>query len=108
MADNELRLQSQVLIWDSSSIWRVDPSGQFWKCRAAVIGRSRHRLEEILVEGWKDNMSEQEAIRLAVSCIHAVIPKNRHLYGVITEKDKQKARSITTKMLLSQMEGTVD
>mmetsp|Transcript_4728 Transcript_4728/g.6844 ORF Transcript_4728/g.6844 Transcript_4728/m.6844 type:complete len:293 (-) Transcript_4728:69-947(-) len=75
-------LASQALIWDDSYIWRVDPSGQFWKCRAAVIGCLRHKVENLLLERWKDNMTEDEALQLATECIQSVIPKGKRLFGV--------------------------
>ena len=35
----------------NSSIWRVDPSGQFWKCHAVVVGRgATPRVEQDLLE----------------------------------------------------------
>jgi 20S proteasome alpha/beta subunit len=28
------------LLMDTTTLWRVDPNGQFWKCHAAVVGRA--------------------------------------------------------------------
>lgn len=99
--------QSQALVWDSSSIWRVDPSGQFWKCRAAAIGRSRPKVEALLVKGLLTNstandnnattvtndrdLTQKEAIQLAVESVQSVVPKERRLFGlVVTTGGKKK------------------
>ena len=39
-----------LLLLDAKSLWRVDPSGQFWKFRAVVLGRHAARVEERLLE----------------------------------------------------------
>lgn len=81
-------LASQVLVWDASSIWRVDPSGQFWKCRVAAIGRSHHTVEAAFVEKYKENLSLNEAMLLAVEAIQRVVPKERTLFGIVVRNDK--------------------
>lgn len=87
-----------MLIWDASSLWRVDPSGQFWKCRAAAIGRSHHTVEAALVEKYKESPSLSEAMHLAVEAMQRVMPKERALFGIVVRKDKTTV-SLTHEML---------
>ena len=32
-------LQAHAVIFTAKEVWRVDPTGQFWKCQATVVGR---------------------------------------------------------------------
>jgi 20S proteasome alpha/beta subunit len=66
----------------------VDPSGQFWKCRAAAIGRSHRTVEAAFVEKYKESLSLDEAMLLAVEAIQRVVPKERTLFGIVVRNDK--------------------
>jgi len=39
-----------ALLISEDQIWRVDSTGQFWKCRAAVVGRGSFKAEQELLE----------------------------------------------------------
>ena len=32
-------LQAHAVIFTAKEVWRVDPTGQFWKCQATIVGR---------------------------------------------------------------------
>ena len=69
-------------------LWRVDPTGQFWKCDAAVIGRGAgaaeaHLMNLISARGhgsdvsfFFTNLSSREALSTACECIGKVLPKD--------------------------------
>jgi 20S proteasome alpha/beta subunit len=80
----------------------VDPSGQFWKCHATAIGRSRHTVEAALVETWKANMTIDEAIQRAVEAVQTVVNPERRLFGVAVKKDTHIMLPLTHKMLISK------
>jgi hypothetical protein len=42
-----------AVLCDQGELWRVDPSGQFYRCRAAVAGRASALAETVLVEVLK-------------------------------------------------------
>jgi 20S proteasome alpha/beta subunit len=42
-----------AVLCDPRELWRVDPSGQFYRCRAAVAGRASALAESVLVEMLK-------------------------------------------------------
>jgi 20S proteasome alpha/beta subunit len=115
-------------VWDSTSIWRVDPSGQFWKCRAAAIGRSRPKVEALLVkrlsppnstadganattsaattEEDKDRaLTQDEAIQLAVESVQSVIPKERRLFGLVVTTGNK--RTLTHEILMTTAPNTI-
>jgi 20S proteasome alpha/beta subunit len=47
------------LLMDTTTLWRVDPNGQFWKCHAAVVGRAATvQMEHDLLGRLKNISSE--------------------------------------------------
>jgi 20S proteasome alpha/beta subunit len=69
----------------------VDPTGQFWKCNAAAIGRGAHAAEAHLQElvsarteeandDFFSNLSSRQALSLACACIEKALPKENKLY----------------------------
>jgi 20S proteasome alpha/beta subunit len=89
-------LQSYALLagrdeHNTCSLWRVDPTGQFWKCNAAAIGRGAHAAEAHLQElvsarteeandDFFSNLSCRQALSLACACIEKALPKENKLY----------------------------
>jgi len=50
------------------NLWRIDPTGQFWKCHAAAVGKGAGNVEAMFlrkVEKWKRDGMETEQRRLA-------------------------------------------
>ena len=93
-ADEGDVLPVAVLLVDARQIWRVDPTGQFWKFQAVASGRHAARVEQLLrdkvaasvgTSGDDDddkklssslplrsliaNLSTQEALRIATECV---------------------------------------
>lgn len=52
-------LVSKLLLLSANEIWRVDPTGQFCSCSAAVIGRSSRIAEQILWDKIYSQRSEK-------------------------------------------------
>lgn len=75
----------------SFAMWRVDPTGQFWKCDAAAIGRragvaEAHLLDLVVArsEEMDDKMalffyrlSARQALSIACECIKKALPKEK-------------------------------
>jgi 20S proteasome alpha/beta subunit len=67
----------------SPCLWRIDPTGQFWKCDATVIGRGASAAEAHLMDmlSGKDksfvfsNLSTRQALSVASECIEKTLPK---------------------------------
>jgi 20S proteasome alpha/beta subunit len=43
-------LASMVLMISAYELWRVDPTGQFWQCQAAAIGKKAATVEQLLLD----------------------------------------------------------
>ena len=94
---------SAVLV-SEDQIWRVDPTGQFWKCRAVVVGRGSVKAEqELLARICKSEKSKEstpaeaihkriaewsmeEALLAARDCIRCALSVKPD------DKDQQKIR----------------
>lgn len=51
-------------------LFETDPTGIFFQYRASVIGEGEAEIEEMLLSDYKDGMNFDEAIRLAMRCLH--------------------------------------
>jgi 20S proteasome alpha/beta subunit len=49
-SDDARILACSSILFDSQELWRVEPPGQFYLCRAAAAGRDAPRAEKLLVE----------------------------------------------------------
>lgn len=78
-------LASTAVILGNRELWRIDPTGQFWKCHAVAVGAEADRVEEILYQRLWDGaqsfhngttiqqymyiLTPDEALKLACDCI---------------------------------------
>jgi 20S proteasome alpha/beta subunit len=92
--NNDSRLlKCAALVVDSNEIWRVDANGQFWKCRATVVGRgATPRVEQDLLERLDGgtnitsslelrlmNLTRDEALAIATRTIRGTFRARRAL-----------------------------
>lgn len=52
-------LQSAAIIMGDHQLWRIDPTGQFWNCHAAVVGREADKVEEAIVTKLLERMATE-------------------------------------------------
>ncbi|MBR9682100.1 MAG: archaeal proteasome endopeptidase complex subunit alpha [Candidatus Aenigmarchaeota archaeon] len=52
-------------------LFEIDPSSTFYNWKAQVIGRGGKESTKILSKGWKEGMSEEDALKLAVESLRA-------------------------------------
>jgi hypothetical protein len=83
--------QSSAVILGNDQIWRIDPTGQFWKCHAVALGRDADRAEADLyrrimerlssngddddddVAAFLKNSTVDEVVALACECMESVL-----------------------------------
>lgn len=80
----------------SGQLWRIDPTGQFWNCHAAALGRGADKAQDELYKQLleacggsspEDNLvdylqtwSSDDAIQLVSKCMEQVLfPKAQHI-----------------------------
>jgi len=54
-----------------AQLFEIDPSSTFYGWKAHAIGRGAPEALKILRKGWKENMSEEDAIKLAIKALKA-------------------------------------
>jgi len=57
-------------------LFLTDPTGIHWEYKATAIGESEDELKEILAKSYKENISLDEATKLALTSLKAVLGKN--------------------------------
>jgi 20S proteasome alpha/beta subunit len=82
------------LIVGQCQLWRIDPTGQFWNCHAAVLGRAADKAQEELYQqlleacggsseklvDYLQTWSSDEAIQLVSKCMEKVLfPKAQQM-----------------------------
>lgn len=58
------------------SLYQTDPTGIYFQYKAAVIGEGDGEIEEILLKEYKDQMSRDDAVTLAMSCMKKFLDEN--------------------------------
>ncbi len=74
-------------------LFLTDPTGIHWEYKATAIGESEDELKTIISKNYKDNMSMEDALKLAVDALKKVLGNEFSLErldgGIITQKDKK-------------------
>tara|TARA_Y100000310_G_C20661878_1_gene805249 strand:+ start:682 stop:1404 length:723 start_codon:yes stop_codon:yes gene_type:complete len=74
-------------------LFLTDPTGIHWEYKATAIGESEDELKEILAKNYKENISLEDATKLALNSLKNVLGKNFSLDrldgGYIRLKDKK-------------------
>lgn len=83
-------------------IWQIDPTGQFWECQVAVVGKGATKVRALILEKmaseirgenstdtdnnqatnaelheFMNQLSIQDAIKLACGCLHQPTPESK-------------------------------
>lgn len=61
---------------DGPKIYETDPTGIFFQFKATVIGEGEQEIEEILGREYKDNLTIEEGLKLALRALNQVLDKN--------------------------------
>lgn len=61
---------------DGPKVFETDPTGIFFQFKATVIGEGEPEIEEILAREYKDNMTIEDGLRLALRALSQVLDKN--------------------------------
>ena len=80
----------------TKKLYETDPTGIFFEYKATVIGEGEPEIEEILVKEYKEDLSIEEGLKLAIKAMSKVIElkpeENRIDAAYITVKDKKMTR----------------
>lgn len=84
-------LAACAVIFTNGEIWRVDPTGQFWKCQGTVVGRNCFAAESKMLNNLRGGraackekiaaMSKDEAMELCKNCIPQTFSQSTHAHN---------------------------
>ncbi len=57
-------------------LFETDPTGIYFQYKATVIGEAEPEIEEILYKEYKDDITMEEALRLAINALKKTLDKN--------------------------------
>jgi len=81
-----------------SKIFQTDPSGACWGYRAVAIGAGSETVKEILENKYKENLTLEQSILLAIECLSKVIEgklEAQKLSVVLIPADTRKFRKMS-------------
>jgi proteasome alpha subunit len=61
---------------DGPKVYETDPTGIFFQFKATVIGEGEPEIEEILGREYKDSLTIEEGLKLALKALNQVLDKN--------------------------------
>lgn len=61
---------------EGPKIYETDPTGIFFQFKATVIGEGEPEIEEILAKEYKDSLTIEEGLKLALRALYQVLDKN--------------------------------
>lgn len=78
---------------DGPKLFETDPTGIFFQFKATVIGEGEPEIEEILEKEYRDNLTIEDGLKLAVKTLNKVLDKNFNVERIdaayINTKDKK-------------------
>jgi len=80
-----------------SKVFQTDPSGACWGYRAVAIGAGSDTVKEILESKYKENLSMEQSVLLAIECLSKVIEgklEAQKISAVLIPADTQKFRKL--------------
>ena len=76
-----------------SKVFQTDPSGACWGYRAVAIGAGSDTVKEILESKYKENLSMEQSVLLAIECLSKVIEgklEAQKISAVLIPEDTRK------------------
>jgi proteasome alpha subunit len=64
---------------DGPKVYETDPTGIYFQYKATVIGEGETEVEEIFEKEYKETMTIDEALRMAIKALSKVLEKNFHV-----------------------------
>ncbi len=61
---------------DGPKVYETDPTGIFFQFKATVIGEGEPEIDEILAREYRDSMTIEEGLKLALRALNQVLDKN--------------------------------
>ena len=83
---------------DGPKVFETDPTGIFFQYKATVIGEGEPEIEEILGREYKDSLTIEDGLKLALKALNQVLDKNfsvERVAAAYIKTDEKVLREIT-------------
>lgn len=93
---------------DGPKVFETDPTGIFFQYKATVIGEGEPEIEEILGREYKDSLTIEDGLKLALKALNQVLDKNfsvERVAAAYIKTDEKVLREITRANLDRVLKG---
>ena len=93
---------------DGPKVYETDPTGIYFRYKAAVIGEYESEIEKELYKLYKDNLTIDEALKLAVSLLYKVTNKkikSERIVAVYIKTDEKKYMQVPDSKIKSLLKS---
>lgn len=80
---------------DGPKVYETDPTGIYFRYRATVIGEGETEIEEIFDKEFKDTMTIEDALKLALRAMNQILDKNLHVDRIDASYIKTSEKKLT-------------
>jgi len=80
---------------DGPKVYETDPTGIYFRYKATVIGEGETEIEEIFEKEYKETMTLNEGLKMAIKALSKVLDKNLHVDRIDASYIKNKDKQIT-------------
>ncbi|MBD3361536.1 archaeal proteasome endopeptidase complex subunit alpha [Candidatus Woesearchaeota archaeon] len=87
---------------DGPKIYETDPTGIYFGYKATAIGEGETEIEEILDKEYKETMTLDDALKLAIKSLYKVLQKNFHVDRIdaaYIKKDEKKLTQVKSEVI---------
>lgn len=94
---------------DGVHLYETDPTGIFFEYKASVIGEGEQEGEEILHKEYKDGLTIDQGIKLAIKTLQTVLKENFSIDRIdcVCIKKQEKVFTRLTKQKMNQLYGEI-
>ena len=80
---------------DGPKVYETDPTGIYFRYRATVIGEGETEIEDIFDKEFKDTMTIEESLKLALKAMNQILDKNLHVDRIDASYIKTSEKKLT-------------
>ena len=80
---------------DGPKVYETDPTGIYFRYKATAIGEGETEIEEILDKEYKESMTLNEAMKLAIKALYKVLEKNFNIDRIDAAYIKTDEKKLT-------------
>lgn len=80
---------------DGPKVYETDPTGIYFRYKATVIGEGETEIEEIFEKEYKEGMTIEDALKMAIKALNKILDKNLHVDRIDAAYIKTDEKKLT-------------